>query len=185
MTVVPAPPVPERFATRRLILRRPVADDAAAIFRDYAQDAEVARFLVWPVHRRLAETDAFLADCAQWWREGSRFPYVITTRERPDQALGMIDIRLDGTRTHLGYVLGRRHWGRGFMTEALTALVDWSLAQPAIFRAQAFCDIDNLASARVMEKAGMQFEGVLRRWSIHPNISAQPRDCRLYAKVRA
>jgi len=41
------------------------------------------------------------------------------------------------------------------------------------------------ASARVLEKLGMSREGVLRRWIIHPNISAEPRDCYVYAKVRS
>ena len=48
----------------------------------------------------------------------------------------------------------------------------------------AVCDIDNLASARVMEKAGMQREGILKRWSVHPNISAEPRDSYCYAVVK-
>ena len=52
-------------------------------------------------------------------------------------------------------------------------------------RAAAICDIDNQASARVMEKAGMNFEGVLRRHTLHPNIAPEPRDCRMYAKVKA
>jgi RimJ/RimL family protein N-acetyltransferase len=58
------------------------------------------------------------------------------------------------------------------------------LKQQAIFRIWAVCDVDNAASARVMEKAGMQREGVLRRWSVHPNISAEPRDSFCYAIVK-
>ena len=54
----------------------------------------------------------------------------------------------------------------------------------AIWRLGAVCDIDNRASARVMEKAGMQREGILRRWMLHPNISAEPRDCFSYATTR-
>jgi RimJ/RimL family protein N-acetyltransferase len=61
--------------------------------------------------------------------------------------------------------------------------VDWSLEQKHIFRASALCDVDNAASARVMEKAGMSFEGILHRYSIQPNISVEPRDCRVYARV--
>lgn len=51
-------------------------------------------------------------------------------------------------------------------------------------KAEAFCDLDNLASSRVMENAGMIREGILRRYLTHPNISEDPRDCFLYAKVR-
>jgi RimJ/RimL family protein N-acetyltransferase len=46
------------------------------------------------------------------------------------------------------------------------------------------CDVDNIASARVMEKAGLTLEGRLRRWLVHPNISDEPRDCLGYARVR-
>jgi RimJ/RimL family protein N-acetyltransferase len=44
--------------------------------------------------------------------------------------------------------------------------------------------VENIASARVMEKAGMAREGLLRRYVVHPNISAEPRDAYLYAVVR-
>lgn len=70
------------------------------------------------------------------------------------------------------------------MPEALRALTDWALAQPGIWRAVATCDVENRASARVMEKAGMRCEGVLRRHTIHPNLQPEPRDCRLYARTK-
>lgn len=44
--------------------------------------------------------------------------------------------------------------------------------------------LDNPASARVMEKAGMKFEGLLRRYMVHPNINEEPRDCLMYAATR-
>ena len=81
-------------------------------------------------------------------------------------------------------MLARAYWGRGYMTEALKELIDWALKQKDIYRIWAVCDVDNLASARVMEKAGMQLEGTLRRWSVHPNISPEPRDSHCYAIVK-
>ena len=70
------------------------------------------------------------------------------------------------------------------MTEVLTDIVNWALQQPPIFRIGAVCDVENLASARVMEKAGLVREGLLRRWLMHPNVSDEPRDCLSYALVR-
>lgn len=46
------------------------------------------------------------------------------------------------------------------------------------------CDTENLASARVMQKCGMQLEGILRRWRPSPNISSEPRDVFCYSIVR-
>jgi RimJ/RimL family protein N-acetyltransferase len=70
------------------------------------------------------------------------------------------------------------------MTEALRVLLDWTDGEPEIFRAWAFCDVDNPASARVMEKAGMTREGVLRRRHVAPNIGPAPRDCIVCARVK-
>ena len=70
------------------------------------------------------------------------------------------------------------------MPEALSYLVNWSMDQPEIFRAWAFCDVENPASARVMEKAGMTREGVLRRWHVCPSIGPEPRNCIVCAKVK-
>jgi RimJ/RimL family protein N-acetyltransferase len=58
------------------------------------------------------------------------------------------------------------------------------MRQDGIWRIGAGCDVGNLASARVMERAGLGRDGILRRWIIHPNISSEPRDWLSYAKVR-
>ena len=70
------------------------------------------------------------------------------------------------------------------MTEVLTEVVSWAMRQPSIFRIGALCDVENIGSARVMEKAGLVREGILRRWLMHPNVSDEPRDCLSYARVR-
>jgi ribosomal-protein-alanine N-acetyltransferase len=70
------------------------------------------------------------------------------------------------------------------MTEVLRAVIEWIFSQPGIYRVQAICDMENIASARVMEKTGMVREGLLRRYVLHPNLSAKPRDCFMYAIVR-
>jgi RimJ/RimL family protein N-acetyltransferase len=84
----------------------------------------------------------------------------------------------------VGYVLGRLYWNHGFTTEALKAVNSWCLAQKNVYRVQAFHDVANPASGRVMEKAGMQREGLLRRWHVAPNISSEPRDCIMWSLVK-
>ncbi len=172
---------PVEYSTPRLLLRKPRLEDAAPLFRAYASDLDVVRFVSWLVHESEEETLDFLRRCLGEWSDGSGYQYVI---EAADEPVGMIGFHMRPYRVEFGYVIARPCWGQGYMTEALTTLVDWSLKQPEIWRASAFCDIDNGASARVMEKAGMTFEGVLRRYFVHPNVSSEPRDCRIYAKVR-
>jgi RimJ/RimL family protein N-acetyltransferase len=174
---------PEILETKRLTLRLPRMEDAETIFTQYAQDAEVTKYLTWRPNRALEETREFLRICLAAWEEAKSFQWVIVRKE-DNQLLGMVGFRVDGHRLELGYVLARTYWSRGYMTEAVQALVDWALSQDDIYRVWAVCDLENIASARVLEKVGMKQEGILRRWSIHPNRSDQPRDSYCYAKTK-
>ena len=174
---------PEIILTERLLLRRAGQEDAPAVFNGYAQDLEVTRYLTWKPNESIQETEQFLSACEELWRAGKDFAYAVTLKEN-EALVGMFAIHPMHMKIEVGYALARPHWGKGYMTEVLSAVIDWALAQPDIFRVQAFCDIDNLGSARVMEKAGMAREGLLRRYVLHPNISDEPRDAFMYAIVK-
>lgn len=176
--------LPNEFETSRYRLRRVTAEDAKAIFDSYATDAKVTRFLGWKPHTSVLDTAAFLQAAASEWDQGKGFPVVAFHRQHPDELIGMFHPVLIGHRVSYGYVLRASAWGKGCASEVMTWLVDHALSHPAIFRVEAFCDVDNPASARVMEKAGMTCEGILRRYFRHPNISDDPRDCVIYSKVR-
>jgi ribosomal-protein-alanine N-acetyltransferase len=175
--------LPDNFHTARLVLRPITLDDANAIFDGYAQDAAVTRFVMWRPHRSRSETEAFIAQCVATPPDVSR-TYVIAG-QRDDDLRGSFALRQAAPyRLDCGYVLARRWWDQGLMTEVLTEVVNWALQQPSIFRIGAVCDVENVGSARVMEKAGLVREGLLRRWLMHPNVSDEPRDCLSYARVR-
>ncbi len=171
---------PEVIETDRLRLRRSIMEDAEAIFAEYAQDSEVTRYLTWQPTGNIKDTRAHLRDCATAWEDGKAFQWVILRKE-DDHLLGAVGVRVDGHKVELGYVLAKKFWGQGFMTEAIKAVVNWALKEEGIYTVWAVCDVENLASARVMEKSGMQQEGILRRWTMHPNRSNEPRDCYCYA----
>jgi len=176
---------PTRFTTDRLVLR-PIAEaDAAAAFAEYAADPLVTRYLTWVPHDSEQSCAAFFAEHAMRHSSGALGAYAITLRDN-GRLIGAFDLRSDaaGHRVDFGYVLGRAHWRLGYMSEALTRVVGWTLAQPTIYRTWAVTDVENVASARTMEKAGLVREGVLRRWLVHPNLGPEPRDCFCYARVR-
>lgn len=174
---------PKILKTDRLRLRKAKLSDAEPIFRQYAQDPEVTKYVSWRAHANLDETREYVRMCLLAWDVGKAFHWVIE-RNEDKQVIGMMIARAGEEKWELGYVLARAHWGQGYMTEALKALITWALKQKGIFRIWAVCDVDNLASARVLEKAGMEREGVLRRWSVHPNLSPEPRDSYCYAIVK-
>jgi ribosomal-protein-alanine N-acetyltransferase len=173
----------ERIETDRLILRPPRPSDAEAVFGEYAQDLDVARYTVWTPHRSVDDSRAFLASLDGTWPGGRRYAWAITLKAG-GRLIGMMELRVSGHLGETGYTLGRAHWGKGYATEALRAVIDRALEQPAVYRVWATCDVENRASARVMEKAGMSLEGTLRRWAVLPNISDEPRDMLCFAKTR-
>lgn len=176
-------PMAELMENDQFILRKPQLADASDIIKNYAQDDEVLRYLVWKKHHNLAASEEFLQYCMNEWQTGHSTPYVIVSKKNM-QVIGMIDLRKNRHCVTLGYVLARTYWNQGCMTAACRLLLTLLWQRPDIFRIEAVCDVENAASARVLEKAGMAREGVLRSYILHPNRSPLPRDVYCYAAVR-
>ncbi len=173
----------EQIESPRLLMRKSSIVDANDIFRNYAADEVVTQYLPWDPHTDIYVTRRFLQECNEKWRDGTDYSYSIVHKEN-QQVIGMISMRPAHHSVEVGYVLARDFWGQGLMTEALQALCDWCLSQPEIWRVEAYCDIANKASARVMVKAGMQQEGILRKHLARPGHGTIPRDSFLYARVK-
>ncbi len=137
----------------------------------------------FPTHRSIADAQQFIERCAEQRASGLEYTWVIVM-PHDDRAIGAISCRIRGHAADFGYMLGRHAWRRGFATEAGKAVVSWLANLAPIARVWATCDVDNKASARVLEKLGLSCEGILRAWAIRPNISPEPRDAFIYARVR-
>jgi hypothetical protein len=87
-------------------------DDTDAVFRGWATDADLTRFLTWRPHQRSEDTRAFLAGCVEAWGTNRRRAWALI-RFDEDHVIGMIEMRIDATRAELGYVLARPAWGAG------------------------------------------------------------------------
>ena len=174
---------PTNWETERLLLRPATRADAPLDFASCTSDPEVSRYMTWRPHQSVADTERFMARCEEAWDARTAFPWSLRLKSDGSYA-GILEARIKGHAVDIGYVLARRLWRRGLMGEAVGALIQWALAQPDIFRVWATCDVDNVASARLLESVGMQREGTLRRWIFHPNVSDSPRDCLCYAVVK-
>lgn len=175
--------LPDGLGTARLMLRAPTMGDGPAIFERWARDPDVVRYLTWGPHDSVDTVYEFLRRCQTVRESGNGMAWVLTLTGN-GSPVGMLDVRPGPHGIELGYVLGRAYWNHGYMTEAVQAVAAWLLDQPRIYRVWAVCDVDNRASARVLQKAGFRQEGVLRRWTVHPNAGAEPRDCLCYARVK-
>lgn len=175
---------PTRFETARLIARPPCAEDAPAAFASYASDPDVTKYLSWIAYSDEAALAKFYKEQGEAWISAKgQFAWLLFLHG-VDVPIGSIGVTVDSGKALFGYVLAKKFWGQGLMSEALRWLVDWALSQPEIFRTWAFCDIENPASVRVMEKAGMLREGILCRWHVCPTLGPELRDCIVCAKTK-
>lgn len=180
MSVLP----PRSFETARLTACVPLVADADEAFAAYASDPVVTRYLSWKAYTEAGPLREFLeARRRDWEEEGAHLAWMLRLKET-GKIIGSIGVELHGHAACFGYVIGKAHWGKGLTAEALDHLTHWTLAQPALFRAWAFCDAENEASARVMEKCGYEREGRLLRWHVCPTIGPEPRDCIVLSKTR-
>ena len=173
---------PDVIELERLRLRRPRLSDADAIF-EYGSDPEVTRYADWSTRTTVDSVVQLLRGRDADWNSGAEFYWVMTLRPQ-DRAIGAVSCCVSGYAAEFGFVLNRQFWRNGLATEASRAIVEWVFSVPSIWRLSATCDVENRASARVLEKSGLSQEGVLRRAIVRPNLSTEPRDALLYAKVR-
>jgi RimJ/RimL family protein N-acetyltransferase len=173
----------QQITTERLLLRPPTLADAENIFARYGQDAQVCRYMSWTPHRTIEDTLDFLRRIVADNAEGRSLGFLIFSRES-GELLGSVGGAIEKHRMQFGYCLARDAWGQGFATEAARAFIAAAFKLGGLWRVQAFCDLENRASARVLEKVGLEREGILRRYMVMPNLGDEPRDLYCYAKVR-
>jgi [ribosomal protein S5]-alanine N-acetyltransferase len=160
--------IPEEVETQRLRLRRPTLKDAEAIFRRYASVPEVTRYLAWPTHRTVADTEDFILGSDKAWSEDGAGPYLVLSQD--GVLLGGSGLALHTPQSaETGYVFAQDAWGRGYATEVVQRVVLLAFRIPSLSRLRALCHLENAASRRVLEKAGFVLEEVLRNHSVFPN----------------
>ena len=154
-----------RIETDRLILRQYTLDDAEDMFSNWASDPLVTKYLTWPTHGSIEVTRRVLSDWIPRYEDGGYFNWAIVLKSTGAVIGNIAVVRLDEAveAAELGYCLGRAYWGQGIMTEALAAVMDDLFERVRVNRVAAYHDANNQASGRVMEKAGMKPEGVLRQ----------------------
>ena len=151
--------------TDRLILRRFTTDDAEDMYMNWASDPQVTKYLTWPTHGSVEVTRQVLGDWIPRYEDGGYFNWALVLKETGAVIGNIAVVRLDEAveAAEVGYCLSRAYWGQGIMTEALTAVIHDLFERVRVHRVAAYHDANNPASGRVMEKAGMKPEGVMRQ----------------------
>ena len=140
--------------------------------------------VLWDTHRSIEDSESFLSFAPEGYRRGDFGGWGIVLK---DSGAFIGTCGLDAgyapehDRAELGYVLSREHWGKGLMPEAVRAVIAFGFGRMGLNRVEARCIAENTASARVMEKAGMTYEGTLREREF---IKGAYRDMKLYSILR-
>ncbi len=146
----------EFIETERLILRWFKESDVEDVF-EYASDVEVVEFLTWPAHGNIEHTKKRFPDF--FIDKPGMFAIELMSEKK---CIGCIDIRIDESndKGSFGYVLNKKYWNRGYTTEALTKILNFSFNDLGLNRVESTHYVGNEQSGKVMEKSGMKYEGL-------------------------
>lgn len=166
----------------RLLLRPYREGDEQAMFDNWCGRAELARFLPWAPHRGIEVTRQVLSDWLRAYQSPKTYHWGI---EMGGKLIGDIAVMNQNTADlicEIGYCLSPDHWNQGIMTEALNRVMRFLFAEVGYNRIQLRHLAENEASGRVMEKAGLKYEGTLRQSVRTPQ--GKLADAPLYAALR-
>lgn len=144
------------LTSSRLHLRAFTLADAPAMFRNWANDAAVTEFLRWPPHERVDVTRAVLANWVAQYQNSAYYQWAICTAD--DVPVGSIGVVSQSDEMlHIGYCLGRAWWHKGYMREALAAVLDYLFCVVGAPRIESQHDTQNPRSGAVMLACGMRY----------------------------
>ena len=169
------------LSTPRLILRALRLTDLEDLY-EYASDPEIDQYVPWEHYKNIEEARENLNEFLKEYEKDGLGAWGI--EHRTDKKLiGIINTSIPhriNRRVELGYTISRAYWGKGYVTEAVQAVIQFGFEKMKLVRIEAVVLPEHLASARVLEKSGMEFEGILHSYQIWRN---KPCDLRIYAIV--
>ena len=155
---------PPTIETERLVIRLLRLADAESIF-EYAQDPEVTRFVAFETHSNIEVSRAFINKALDSYEKFEPCALAIDLKSESKLigSIGYHNWKEKDRCIEIGYALSKPYWGLGIISEATQELIHKLFIDSDLVRIEARCDARHVASARVMEKIGMQFEGILRK----------------------
>lgn len=154
------PPVIE---AERIYLRRMLRRDATDMF-EYSCNPEVTRYLLWDPHPDRLYTSRYLSYIQSRYRSGDFYDWAVIWKESEKMigTCGFTRFNFEAKSAEIGYVLNPRFWRIGVAPEAAKTVMRFGFSELGLHRIEAKYMSENIPSKKVMEKLGMQFEGVAR-----------------------
>ena len=154
----------QRLETERLILRRYENKDWEAMYKNWASDDEVTKFLMWPTHSSPEISKGVIEDWVKLYSDERFYHWAIVLKDNRDEPIGdiaVVDMDNHISKAHIGYCIGKEWWHQGITSEALKAVMDFLFDVVEVNRVESRHDPNNPNSGKVMKKCGMKYEGTL------------------------
>jgi len=151
--------------TERLILRRFTMEDADLMFKNWANNPIVTKYLCWPPHSDILVSKEVLNDWISSYQKPNYYQWAIELKDisEPIGSIAIVKQCDDIGMVHVGYCIGRNWWGKSYTSEALAALIKFFFEDVGVSRVESRHDPNNPGSGKVMMKCGMKYEGTMRK----------------------
>lgn len=151
----------KKIETRRLILRQFTLNDAEPMYRNWASDGEVTRYLTWTPHESVEETKSLLKEWIDDYKKPEKYEWCIELKEigEPIGSIGVVGIREKIGAMEIGYCISEAYWHQGIASEAFEAVIAYLTKEVGARRIESRHDTRNPYSGKVMEKCGLKYEG--------------------------
>jgi Acetyltransferases, including N-acetylases of ribosomal proteins len=150
--------------TERLVLRLIDEADVQDVF-EFTSDPEVVKLTgLFTLHQNYEETQGYIQSCLDGYKRHGSILWAIESKISK-KVIGVFNLYAYSPKHYkaeIGYALSRNYWGKGIATEATQAIMNFGFDVLGLHRIQATFDPRNIASGRVLEKSGFQYEGLLR-----------------------
>ncbi len=149
----------QTIKTQRLVLRRFTVQDAQAMYNNWAKDERVTKFLTWPVHKSPEATKELLEIWCADYKRDDWYQWAIEFEGEVIGSISVVRVSEENDSAEIGYCIGYDFWGKGIVTEAAKAVIDFLFSEVNANRVVICHAVKNPASGKVAQKCGLSFEG--------------------------
>lgn len=152
--------------TDRLILRKTLENDYEPMFRNWANDERVTKYLTWPPYESAEQLkNTYHQYLLESQKKSDYYDWKIVLKEidEPIGSIGVVKLREDIGEAVIGYCLGFNWWHKGIMTEAFSRVIRFLFEEVGVNRISSTHDPNNPHSGDVMKKCGLLYEGTSRQ----------------------
>ncbi len=168
--------------TERLLLRKGTISDANQVYENYGKDPLVSKYVVWNQHLSVEDAVKLMEKWQESYESKASYKWLVIEKNSQKIIGSITAVKVDekNKTVAIGYCYGSKWWNKGYATETLKRVIKFFFEEVGVETIYANHLTSNIASGKVMKKAGMIFEGTLRNRMID-KITNKPMGLETYS----